>query len=638
MKQIFLIGLFVGGAACKLFCQVSFSDFSAVHLPESIKKDASAVYRLDEGFLEIFPAAKYSFKTHQVITLLNRNAEHHLHQSLLYNKFRKIENVLFKIYNAAGDLVRTYQKKDFSSRDYTDEISLYTDDKLLYLDAAPPGYPCTVEMICEQKATGYVELPNWIITNPGEAVEYSFFKVKAPLISGIKYRVRNIELEPALETTADGKIYTWMVKNINASKPEDHTYTSANLPQIEIVPEMFEYEGYKGEFKSWRTFGAWNYQFYEDPRPFDKDDVRRIEDLVSGCKTEREKIKVLYTWLQKNMRYVSIQLGIGGFKPFPVKYVNDNKYGDCKALTNYMRYMLKTVGIKAYPALVNAGYNKVPADIDFPSDPFNHVILCVPLEKDSVWLECTSNNNEYGFLGNFTENKNALLLTEKGGVLVATPKSDYANNVLSSKTIITLDADGASAVRSDIFCTGDFWDLFYQIMQQNGDQRKNIFINYLHYKIPEQFEINAKPDSVHGKCFRLMLSYDQQYDFRTGDKLFFRQRLNTLISEDIKRVGARQSDYVFAFPYNKTDSTTYVLAAGMIADALPAKRELANEYCSYRNEYFKKEGENTITVVANLILKKQVVPPADYSKVADFFQQVNRVENERFIVRLSEDK
>ena len=77
--------------------------------------------------------------------------------------------------------------------------------------------------------------------------------------------------------------------------------------------------------------------------------------------------------------------------------MDEKKYGDCKALTNYMRYMLKTVGIKSYPALINGGASKVSADPAFPADPFNHVILCIPQGKDSAWLECTSNISETGF-------------------------------------------------------------------------------------------------------------------------------------------------------------------------------------------------------------------------------------------------
>jgi hypothetical protein len=71
-------------------------------------------------------------------------------------------------------------------------------------------------------------------------------------------------------------------------------------------------------------------------------------------------------------------------------------------------------------------------DPDFPENGFNHVILCVPDQKDSVWLECTSSSNEFNELGTFTENRYALLITDEGGALVPTPKSYSSSNTLSS--------------------------------------------------------------------------------------------------------------------------------------------------------------------------------------------------------------
>ncbi len=633
MKRRILILIIAIQPCVKLLCQANVSLYSVSSLSEDLKKNANAVYRLDEGILEVTSDSKYTFKTRQVITLLNKNAAHHLNQTLYYNKFQKIENVAFKIYDTAGNLVRSYQKRDFNSRDYTDEMSLYTDDKLLYLEAASPGYPCTLDILCERKATSYIALPNWVIASPEESVEYSSFIVKLAPSANIKYRALNTEIKPSIETVAGVKTYKWITANIPASKAERDSYASYNLPTIELTADAFEYDGYRGSFKTWQSFGAWNYQLYEEPKPFNNDDIQTIHSLVANDKSDREKIKILYTYLQHNMRYVSIQLGIGGFKPFAVKYVNDKKYGDCKALTNYMRYVLKVAGINSYPALINAGYNKKPADADYPSDPFNHVILCVPQKNDSVWLECTSNNNEYGFLGSFTENKNALLLTEKGGVLVSTPKSKYINNVLSTKTIITLDDEGGSQVKSDLFCTGDFWNLYYQVMKQSDIQRKNIFINYLHYKMPEQFDVISKPDVANRKQLNLALSYDQLYDFKTGSKLFFKPRLNSISNEDIQPVLSRKFDYIFEFPYEKTDTTIYLLPPGITIDKLPVKKEMQNEYASYRNEYIKNESGNAITVIANLVLKKCLVPPADYLEVATFFQQVNRSETEKFVLK-----
>src|SRR5205085_1313734 len=124
---------------------------------------------------------------------------------------------------------------------------------------------------------------SWIISQPNESVEYSSFIVKTPPLFDIRYRELNIELKPVIETLEDKKMFTWTTKNIPASKYEDDSYTSYNLPKIEIVPQTFEYDGYKGELKSWQSFGAWCYQLFEEVKPFNKEDIEKIQALVVDC-------------------------------------------------------------------------------------------------------------------------------------------------------------------------------------------------------------------------------------------------------------------------------------------------------------------------------------------------------------------
>ena len=91
----------------------------------------------------------------------------------------------------------------------------------------------------------------------------------------------------------------------------------------------------------------------------------KVKELVKNAPSQEEKIKVLYHYLQENMRYVSVQLGIGGWQTFDAKYVEENKYGDCKALTNFMKSMLKAADIEAYAALIKNGRNVLDQEIDF---------------------------------------------------------------------------------------------------------------------------------------------------------------------------------------------------------------------------------------------------------------------------------
>jgi hypothetical protein len=480
-----------------------------------------------------------------------------------------------------------------------------------------------------------MELPNWYVNTDKESTELFRYVVKVPAALDIRYRSRNFQLKPSIKTNGDQKIYTWELKNISAKPAESNNYeNSHHFPQIEVVPNQFEYDGYRGQFKSWKEFGQWCYELYEQKDiPFTDQRISEIKSLAAAQPDLKAKVSSLYNYLKKNMRYVSIQLGIGGFKPFSVRFVDEKKYGDCKALTNYMRNMLAVVGIKSYPALINAGFDKSPADPVFPSSPFNHVILCIPGTKDSMWLECTSNYNATGFLGSFTENKNALLLTENGGVIVPTPKSNYADNKLNIRTEIYLNADGGAETSSSIFSTGDELEFYNALRQLNADRQKELLIKYLNYKLPDDFETKTVRDSAEGFVSAFKMDYEKLYDFNAGNKYFFQQRLNKFIDEDIPLNEARKTEFLFENPYDKKDTTIFHLPPGFTVDNLPPALELKNQFASYKNVIAFDKTTNVVSVHTHLLLKKNIILPDEYRELASFFQAVNRHQSQKIVLK-----
>src|SRR6185436_1398426 len=144
-------------------------------------------------------------------------------------------------------------------------------------------------------------------------------------------------------------------------------------PQIVLAPNKFSYYGYEGDLTSWKSFGIWLNTLYNGQDVLPADRQQFFKELVKDAQNDREKARLIYDYLQKNFRYVSIQLGIGGFRPFSADFTEKKKYGDCKALSNVMQAMLATVGIKAYSAIINAGNNALAMDPDFPAQLSNHV-------------------------------------------------------------------------------------------------------------------------------------------------------------------------------------------------------------------------------------------------------------------------
>jgi hypothetical protein len=613
--------------------QTLISNLSVANVPDSLKKDANAVSRLDEAVLEVSSPSKYNLKVHEITTVLNAQASRYLQQSLQIDKFNNVTDVEVKLYDSTGRELQRFRKKDFSVENYYDGMSLVTDNKIMRLHLTAPDYPCTVDLKYETNATSYIELPTWYLGNVSTSVERFKYVVKVPLDLDVRHRTLNMKLDPVSEVRGKQKVYTWEATAVPVNKMEKDGYETGHyLPQVQVSPKVFEYDGYPGYFSTWQDFGKWNYALYEEKDPFSEQRLAEIKALIADKTDVKAKIKVLYEYLQKNMRYVSIQLGIGGFKPFAARFVDEKKYGDCKALSNYMRNLLAVAGIKSYPALINAGYNEAPASPEFPKDVFNHVILCVPQAKDSIWLECTSNNNEAGFLGTFTENKNALLLTEKGGVLVQTPRSNYSDNLLETVNDVFVNDEGAAQINSHINATGSFFELLHAINEMEGREQTELFVRYLDYKEPDEFHPAREPGSDEHKM-NLKFSYSKLFDFKAGDKFFFPRSIRKLCDVKLDLLKERKVEYIFKYPYKKVDSTMFHLPASFKVDDLPKGEVLSDGPVYYKKDVAYNAASNTITFVTTLMLKNNIIAPSDYKMVSEIFDKIDKEEANKLILK-----
>lgn len=629
MKQVFIMLLLAVSSYGN--AQINYA-VSAI--PDSLKKDASKVFRLDEAMLEVVSPTKYKFTVHQIVTLLNENAAYKLAHQLWMDKFVKYDNIKITVYNQEGKSVKSYGRKDFTVEAPYDGITLVSDDKVMHLYTPPPGYPCTVEINYEQTFNSYIELPDWSFAGANTSVEISKYTVQVPADLDIRYRTLGALAPPVITNNGPTKQYYWELRNYTAKASEPGTFGDYNqFPSVEVSPNQFSYDGYPGSFRSWSDFGAWNYALYESAQPFDEARKTQINNLLQGATTEKEKVARLYKYMQQNMRYVSIQLGIGGFKPFAVGFVDSKKYGDCKALTNYMRNLLKVANIHSYPALVNAGNELAPVSPTFPASEFNHVILCAFADGDTTWLECTSNTNEVGKLGDFTENRYALLLTEQGGKLINTPKSKAADNRFTVTTQIILNEDGNGSSDTRFALTGEYIQEFLNYVgEEKKDDQKKYLMMGLGFIQPDEFDISFdKQVPVANAELKMVL--EKIPSFTAGSKMFLSPRIYKLWSSELPPTTKRINDFYLGTPFIKTDTTVYQLPEGFGIENLPQPKKIQTEYGSFISTYTWDAAKRTITSTAQLEVKERVVPAVKYAATKEFFDKVIAEFNEKMVVK-----
>jgi len=509
-----------------------------------------------------------------------------------------------------------------------------TDDRFLALKHDVASYPLTIEISYEESLSSFTDLGSWEI-RPGQdiSVQNAVCTVLVNPAVGFRYKALNTDIKPVKSLQDDMEVYNWQIANLKATKPEENILPWQVRQRVLFACNKFEYYDMPGDFDSWQSFGKWINKLNAGGNILSPERAEEIRKMTDTIKSDKEKVKFLYQYMQQNMRYVSIQLGIGGLKPFPAAFVDQKKYGDCKALSNYMNALLNAVNIPSYYAIINAGINEPAADPAFPDNIFNHVILCVPLKGDTTWLECTSNKQPCGKLGAFTENRRALLITPDGGKLVNTPSSAIQENSFQGIAHISLFADGSAKAQLKLKSTGEYRSMYLGMESTKLTDQKEFLIRYLNIKQPIAFNFKEGPDAKGIKEVNMDLEYDRYYDMSVSSKQFYKPSALDVWHFTLPEAKKRENDFYFDFPMQKSCVTTIDLPPGFEMESLPENVKLKFSYGDYEASYQYNKDKNQIISTTKFNLYKQVVPAAKYNELQQYMDDIMRAQSKKLVIK-----
>ncbi|GGH11684.1 DUF3857 domain-containing transglutaminase family protein [Mucilaginibacter phyllosphaerae] len=624
----------VTGPACAQEPVIPKSVYIAAGIPDSLKEGANAVVRYQMKDITVDGPGDISVKEHSIVTVLNEKANDEARRILGYSKkYNSIGSFEMKIYNAAGVVIKKYHKSDMYERSAVSSGSIITDERILAIIHSIAAYPSTVEITYETNYRSSMNIESWYIQDEEQSIQDSYCHVAVKTGSGFRYLSKNIAISPQTISNGNTANYSWHVANLKAVKLETGAQLWRVMPRIYFAANKFEFYGLEGDFSTWQNFGRWIQGLNADVCTLSPARAAEIKAMTAGLKTDKEKAKFLYEYMQQNMRYVSVQLGIGGMKPFTADFVDQKKYGDCKALSNYMYALLKAVDIPANYAIINAGANAEPAEPGFTRYGFNHAILCVPLKGDTTWLECTSSTQAFGKLSPFTENRRALLITDAGGKLVNTPASKAEDNEFNGEVHVTLNADGGAKASVKIKSTGECRDDYLGLINYKFDEQKEALIRMLNMKQPSVMAYTPLVDKDGVKEVGIELEYDKFCDVIAGSKQFYRPRMVDIWSYTLPALEKRKTDFYFNQPTVKSCKTIIDLPEGFEVDALPANQSLKFTYGNYDVKYIYDAVKNQVTSTAKFTLNNQVIPAAKYTEMQQYLDNIAKAQNKKLVIR-----
>lgn len=614
---LFLILIISLGTQAKDLKYIAFS------IPDSLTKDASAVIRNENLEVNIISQTKSRITLTKAITVLNSNGKTKAWEAFSYDKNKKILSLSARMYNAMGQEVGKWNRNQWEDVSYDPFGIAYSDTRMLICKPISNNYPYTIEYSVSYERDNTYIIDGWHpVWEDGLSIEKSTYVLNYPSDIKIKYKAYN--LNKYITDQSSQQTIKWEMTNLPAYKSEPYRPSKKDfLPYITVDAHDFTYAGYSGKSDTWKDFGAFIAQLNHGRDQLPESRIKEIDTIIDTCTSEESIVNALYKYMQSHTRYVNISIGIGGIQTFPAETVSENGYGDCKALTNYMCAMLKHAGIKSHYTLVNAGAYNYSFDVDYVGHQFNHVILCVPLANDSIWLECTSQTLPCGFLGDFTDNRQVLLITEQGGVLTKTPKYGKAQNIRSRKAKVEIMETGDCTATLISSYTGLEYDAKHWLTVKDKEEQKKIL--YKHFKIPnftiDSFELNNTETSAPNLVEKINLTLPK-YASTSGSRLFLPLNLASIWNEVPHKMKDRTLDIHMYSEISNTDTIQYTLPESFTIEVLPENINLENKYGKYKSEIIVNA--RTLIYIRSIELNSGIYRPDEYTAFSDFFEEIRK--------------
>ena len=589
---------------------------------DCVGEDVDAVVVLDENEFVIRGKNKATYRKHRIVKINTEAGRKYGQVVIGENKYVKCTHTSGKILDAEGNLIRKLGKGDVRKNPYFPEYILYQDKKYQAFELEANTFPYLIEYTYEVEYKSLFFWPSWFPQADVPVLRSTYSVVGHDKID---YRTQTVGLiePPVLEKASERK---WQLTHIKpraserSMPPEDRIQMG-----LFFAPVAFEIGKSPGSFASWDAVAKW-YRMLADGRyDLPPTAVQKVRELVSEVSSDRQKVEILYRYLQDHTRYVAIELGIGAWQPYSAEWVFKNKYGDCKDLSTFMVAMLKACGISAYPTLIGTR-DRGMLIREFPSNQFNHCITFVPLQRDTLWLECTADLIAAGELPSADEGCDVLVVKENAGEIVRTPQSKSGDNCQISTIKGHLTASGKLTFSGQLSGTGNIATrLRHSLRDNKGEDRKRYLGGRLGRYLPvldlATYEIDHLLQNFDQPLEVRVSGTSRKFGARSAKRLFVNPNiLNRVRPGSVPRAEKRQFSVYYSYPYTYIDTLSVDIPEGYVLETAPKPVEITTPFGFFKTTSHFSDGALHYTRVFRL--DKKQIPRSDYETYVSFMKNI----------------
>lgn len=564
-----------------------------------------------------------------IIRINNREGESAADVELVYSKGEKPSIEYAWIEDMEGNIIRKLNNNEIKDRNCVSDATLYQDEFLRSFQLRHNRYPYRVVYSYKTTMSKFFQIASIDYSHRGKPVHEGELVVEIPSDEKIKFRQRNID-KPMLRQENGTSVYTWNFSYTPRTYQINAPYTDEKAPLLQILPIEFRY-GIPGNTQNWKSFGNWIYRLNYGRDKLPEAEKSKIDDMLAGINDKKEKCKTLFHYMQDYNRYINVSIDIGGLQAYPAEYVCANRYGDCKALTNYMKAVLRHAGIDSYYTLINLNEEVKDIDAGFASQAFNHAILTVPFESDTLYLECTSKNLPFGYVHTSIQNRKALLIDEADSHLINIPALSWQDVACSRKFDILLSEEGMDYVDMSMTQKGSS---FESAMYLNTSDKKEIVERYIARNSPANIskfgEYSLEKQPRESTDIRLSANYHQPVSSKMyGNNLVITPFVRKMASYEVP--GKREQQVRLDCPQYYADTCIYTIPHKEISK-LPDNIVLVTPFGTYTQEYEKAGKKLHVYKTIHIYAGKYDLD--EYEAFYKFMQAVRSNENKKIYLEI----
>jgi hypothetical protein len=417
------------------------------------KTDAVLLY--SETNVTVISADKIRTQVREAYKILRPSGRERGTVAVYFNPQRKIKSFHGWCIPAAG---KDYELKDKDAIEVAPdteggELISDTKYKLLRIPAPDPGnivgyeYEAEEQPLFLQSIWGFQE---------GDPVRQSHYSLQLP--PGWEYKASWLNHSEVAPTQSGTNSWQWALSDVKGIRKE---------------PLMPPFEGVAGQMivsfftsgapalnanPDWNAMGKWYFNLVGERVDASPDIKQKVAALTASKATTLQKMQAIAEFVQHDIRYVAISLGIGGFQPHSAPDVFSHRYGDCKDKATLVRSMLREIGVESYHVVINDERGVVTRDTP-AHNGFNHVITAIKLPDGLsdpslvatmdhsklgkiLFFDPTNYLIPFGQLPDYLQANFGLLVTPNGGELIELPQQPSSMNSIRRTAKLTLDATG----------------------------------------------------------------------------------------------------------------------------------------------------------------------------------------------------